>query len=284
MGKLAREGELQYVEGPTYFKRARGNSTHSMWHKRDRLWRRAVWLEFGLGMLETIWPLVLAEPDRIAALCTVLDRLCLPKKERFFFYDGPAIPFSSDFLSKALERFPLPSLERAMTAAQPESFAGSPAGELLDRAIQFSKSRPEASVREQNTFRFRAGDAGIDLLLDGWSFAETWGTWSDGPSAGLRLPVGRKRGPWKAIITFRAFGKEGTVPVEITVPSSPQATTGRVAVNQVVRIELRVESDATDIALRFAFPEATSPMSLGLGDDRRCLGMGLISLDLTEPA
>jgi glycosyltransferase involved in cell wall biosynthesis len=284
VGKLAREGELQYVEGPTYFKRARGDSTHTMWHKRDRLWRRAVWLEFGLGMLETIWPLVLVEPERIAALCNVLDRLCLPKKERFFFYDGPTIPFASDFLLKALERFPMPSLERAMTGAQPESFAGGLVGELLDRAIQFSKSRREASAKEQNTFRFRAGDAGIDLLLDGWSFAETWGTWSDGPRAGLRLPVGGMRGPWKAIITFRAFGKGGTVPVEITVPSSPQITTARVAVNQVVRIELRVESDATDILLRFAFPGATSPMSLGVSNDRRNLGIGLISMDLTEPA
>lgn len=282
VGKLAREGNLQFVEGPIYYKRARGDSTHAMWHKKDRLWRRAVWLEFGLGMLETIWPVVL-EPERITALCTVLDRLCLPKKGRFFFYDGPNIPFASDFLLKALERFPIPSLDRAITGTQSDSFAGGISGGQLDRAILFSKSRRQTSPLEQNTFGFRAGDAGIDLLLDGWSFAETWGTWSDGPCAGLRLPVGTKKGPWKAIITFQAFGKEGTVPVEITVPSSSQITAWRVAANQAVQKELCVESQSTDILLRFSFPGATSPLSLGVSNDRRCLGIGLISLDLTEP-
>ncbi|MGH6727985.1 MAG: glycosyltransferase [Pseudolabrys sp.] len=284
VGKLAREGELQYVEGPTYFKRARGNSTHAMWHKRDRLWRRAVWLEFGLGMLETFWPLVNGEAERKQALCTVLGRLCLPKAERFFFYDGPALPFISDFLMKAMRRFPLPFLEQAMTVAKPESFAVSPAGELLDRAIQFSKVRSQAAAKEQNKYRFRAGDAGIDLLLDGWSFAENWGTWSDGPRAGLRLPIGRKRGLWKAAIAFRAFGKDGIVPVEVSVPSSPEVTTARVAANRDARIELRVESNGSDMDLRFAFPAAASPISLGQGDDLRELGIGLLSMELVESA
>ena len=240
-------------------------------------------LEFGLGMLETLWPAVL-ESERLMALCTVLDRLCLPRNGRFFFYDGPTIPLASDFILKALERFPIPSVERAFTGAQPESFAGCLAGELLDQAIHFSNFRREVLAKEQTAFRFRSGDEGIDLLLDGWSIAEPWGIWSDGPCAALRLPVGTKRGQWKAIITFQAFGKKRTVPLELTMPSSSQVTTWRVAANQVVQKELCVESQCTDTVLRFAFPEAISPKRLGLSDDRRCLGIGLISMDLTEPA
>jgi len=284
VGKLAREGELQYVEGPTYFKRARGNSTHALWHKRDRLWRRAVWLEFGLGMLETFWPLANEEAERKQALFTVLDRLCLPKAQRFFFYDGPALPFVADFLREAMRRFPLPWLERAMTAAAAESFAASPAGELLDRAIHFAQAGNHSPAKAQDHYRFRAGDAGIDLLLDGWSFAENWGTWSDGPRAGLRLPIGRKRGLWQAAIALRAFGKDGVVQVEMSVPSSAGVTVARVAANRDVRVELRVESDGNDMDLRFAFPAAASPKSLGHGDDMRELGIGLLSMDLVEPA
>jgi hypothetical protein len=234
-------------------------------------------------MLETIWPLVV-ETERITALCTVLDRLCLRKDGRFLFYDGPAVPFAADFIVKAVERYSMPSLERAIAGAPSQSYAGGVAGELLDQAIQFLVSPPKASTQEQQTIRFRNGDAGIDLLLDGWSFAETWGTWSEGLQAGLRLPVGTKSGSWKAVITFQAFGKKGTVPVEITETLSSQKTEWRVPTNKVVQKELNVESRSADTLLRFAIPGATSPKALGMSDDRRCLGIGLISMDVIEPA
>ena len=285
VAKLAREGILHRVEGPIYFKRAHHESAHGKLFSKDRLWRRAAWLEFGLGMLDVIWPLV-PEKERVTAFAVVLDRLCIPKDGRFLFYDGPPIPFASDFLSKARNQFPIPSLEEANSNMLGKSpFAGGVAGELLDRAIGWSIRRPVESMHQQSKFRFCLGESGIDLLLAGWSFAEKWGIWSDAPIARLRLPIGAKRGMWKALITFRAFGKErAVVPVDVTLGPTSQTTAWLVPANQIVRKELTVESDSADITLQLAFPNAASPFELGSSGDRRRLGIGLITLDLTQPA
>jgi glycosyltransferase involved in cell wall biosynthesis len=283
VAKLAREGNLQYVEGPVYFKRAYDESTHAKWHRKDRLWRRAVWLEFGLGMLETIWPLV-SVVERVTAFATVLDRLCIPREGRFLFYDGPPIPFASDFVVKAVKQFPIPSLEKICSGMQRStSFAGEVAGELLDRAIDWSMRGPENAVDQQSPFHFQLGGTGVDLLVTGWSSAETWGTWSDRPIATLRLPVAARGGTWKANITFKAFGKEeAEVMVNVTVHPSSQSTVWTVPANQVVQKELRVESLSSDVLLQFSLPGATSPFELAVGADRRLLGIGLISLELHQ--
>jgi GT2 family glycosyltransferase len=281
VAKLAREGELQYVDGPIYFKRARAESTHAKWHGKARLWKRAVWLEFGLGMLEVIWPL-LRETEHIPALLIVLDRLCVPKPGRFVFYDGPALPLAADWLRQAQERFPIPPLQRLLTSAQADRANGA-AAELLGRAIGLLNANGQDPTPAARTFRFSAGEAGVDLLLDGWSLAETWGTWSDGPHAGLQLPVGTKPGLWRAIFTFQAFGRGETVRVQLALPDASHVIEWQVPINQIVQREIAVDSRAADAVIRLSFPDATSPKILGMSTDRRRLAMGLVALALTEP-
>ena len=283
VAKLAREGILQRVEGPTYFKRAHDESTHQKWHTKGRPWKRAVWLEFGLGMLETIWPVV-PEAGRMNALALVLDRLCMPKPGRFLFYDGPAMPFAADFLAKARQRFSIPELERALAGGQAGAASTNAAADaLIGQAIGWSNRRP-ANAGQPTRFQFRFGDAGVDLLESGWSGAEAWGTWSDGPIAVLRLPVGGKRGTWQAHITFQTHGKPATeVPMQVTVDAT-HTLAWRVPTNAVVHKELRIESAPADGVLTFSYPQAVSPAELGVSADRRRLGIGLLLLDLTEPA
>jgi len=281
LAKLAREGELHYVDGPVYFKRAYNESIHAKWHKKDRLWKRAAWLHFGLGMLETIWPAV-AEEERLTALTTVLDRLCIPKHGRFLFYDGPAIPFASDFLATALQHFSIPSVEKALLGEPNGNLASGPAGALLDQTIKWLRSgRPQDTLYQQATFHFGTGDAGIDLLVTGWSSAENWGIWSDGPFATLRLPVSGDGGTWRATIVFIAFGRErAEVTVSVDDDSASLSTVWSVPAQQAVEKELHVESQFRDVILRFSLPNAMSPFQLGVSSDRRLLGIGLISLDL----
>jgi glycosyltransferase involved in cell wall biosynthesis len=281
VGKLAREGNLHYADRPVYFKRAYADSTHAKYHTKDRLWKRAVWLEFGLGMLETIWPLV-PQNERVIALATVLDRLCVPKEGRFFFYDGPTIPFASDFIRKALQQFPLPSIEKSCRGENSESFGGGLAGELLDTAILWLKrGQAQNALHQQSRFEFKFGERGIDLLITGWSAAEDWGIWSDGPFATLRLPISEHRGIWRANFTFTTFGKQGTeVTVNVGGDLESLLTTWSVPTNQTVQKYLQLDSRCTDVVLQFSFPDASSPFELGISGDRRRLGIGLISLDL----
>jgi hypothetical protein len=201
------------------------------------------------------------------------------------FYDGPPVPFASEFLAKALQRFPVPELEMAMGDRNGAAkFAGGAGGVLLDQVIGWS-TRPADATDRAARFDFWQGGSGIDLLGPGWSFAENWGTWSAAPRAELRLPLGGKRGRRKAIVTFQVFGKErARMPLEVTLDSSPQKFRWLLPTNVVVRQELSVESAGSDVMLAFACPDAVSPSQLGLNDDPRRLGIGLISLDLTETA
>jgi hypothetical protein len=155
------------------------------------------------------------------------------------------------------------------------------AGELLDASIQFLKS--ERPTPETGTLGFGRGQNGVDLLLDGWSVAEPWGVWSERPHAGLRLPVGSKRGRWKVELTFLAFGVNGMIPIEVVEPSESEPIRWEVPANQPIQKEVWIESHLSDATLRFACPKAASPASLGIAEDLRQLGIGLISMELIGP-
>jgi hypothetical protein len=234
-------------------------------------------------MLETIWPVV-PEDERVSALATVLDRLCVPKEERFLLYDGPTISFASDFITRALQQFSVPSIEKSCRGQNSGSFAGGIAGELLDRAILWSmRGEAQNGLHQQSRFDFRFGELGIDLLITGWSTAENWGIWSDGPLATLRLPVADNRGIWKVSITFRAFGKQGTVVtvnVNVLDDSESLSAIWSVPANHTAQKALQVESRCADVVLQFSFSNVSSPFQLGISADRRLLGIGLMSLDL----
>jgi hypothetical protein len=232
-------------------------------------------------MLETIWPLV-PEDERATALAIVLDRLCIAKEGRFLFYDGPTIPFASDFTRKALQQFSLPAIEQSCRGYSSESFADGIGGELLDKAILWlRRGQTQDELHQQSRFDFRFGGRGIDLLITGWSIAENWGIWSDGPLATLRLPTSGHCGTWRANIAFTMFGKQGTeVTVSIVDDSESLSAIWSVPANQTVQKELEFESRRTDVVLQFSFPNALSPFQLGISADRRLLGIGLISLSL----
>lgn len=77
LAKLAREGKLVRVTGPTYYKRKHDDALHFKWFARDSAWKRSVWIKFGVGMLEAIMPLIEGSEGQTAP-SVILERLCCP--------------------------------------------------------------------------------------------------------------------------------------------------------------------------------------------------------------
>ncbi len=276
IAKLAREGSLRRVPGPLYYKRAHGASTHQKWHGKPRLWRRQVWIEFGLGMLETIWRLIPLE-DRLTAYGIVLDRLCCPRERRFLFYDGPLAPFAFDFLSIALEQYPLPELANAVLSGdQSKRFAGGIGGAIIDAVIDWVAGGKIDPGQSADVIRFAFGEAGVDLLDGHWSTAESWGVWSNGPLVSLRMPAERRE---RVRLSFTAFGRpDANATIIIAADDGRTVDEWRVPANAVLSKELSIPRDVAQI--EFSLPDAISPKTVGQSEDARLLGLGLISLEL----
>lgn len=289
VARLAREGNLLRVPGPLYFKRKHADATSTRWEHRDAAWKRGAWIDYGLAMLEVLWPVVPVD-ERHVALAIVLDRLCSRRVGRHLFYDpGGEIPaFAADFLAQERRRFPVTAVEAAIAAGgTAPRFAGGPGGDLLDRVLQWPAwcdevrhTLAQAGVIE---LAVTAGSRAVDLLGPGWSWPEPWGTWSEAPAATLRLPL-PDGGRWRAAITCLPFGAGRCRPRSVTVAvdgGGPSATWRFVSDDVVVR-EIVVASQRGDTVLRFGFPDAVSPHDLGTGRDTRLLGLGLVKIAMSR--
>lgn len=289
LAKLAREGNLRRVEGPVYFKRKHQEALHTKWLGRESSWRRSVWIEFGLGMLEAIWPVV-PESEREAAFVVMLERLCCPKEGRFRFYDPTpeAMAFSVEFLDKARSRFQLSSSDNMMPLGLKDSELIKEAlGDLLVREAALVKLREKLKdeLRYSSSIKLdmRAGDPAVGFLGSGWSSPESWGTWSDGSSATLQLPVPNDMSIWRVSFVCRAFAAS-THARTILASTNGDKTVSRLEFrkNGIHKHEILFESQSGDLVINFDFPDAVSPSGLGLSNDGRVLGLGLISVTLSR--
>jgi len=122
----------------------------------------------------------------------------------------------------------------------------------------------------------------------GWSGSENWGTWTDGPSAGLwfRLAeAGMASQPLKLTFSAQAYMAEtdplrvkvlidGIYATDILFPDSKPHT-----------FELPIpprDADKDAIRVEFQILNPRSPKELGRGDDARKLGMGFFWLRLSR--
>lgn len=136
---------------------------------------------------------------------------------------------------------------------------------------------------------FTSGDAALGLLGGGWARAESWGVWSCGPVSELRVPIAAARDrPLELFLEGRAHvgSRNWALWVAATI-------NGEAADEWVVRfdpddrwsraIPLRPGWAASGLlTVRLTFDGAVSRERLGLGEDRRELGLGLERLMLRE--
>jgi hypothetical protein len=143
-------------------------------------------------------------------------------------------------------------------------------------------TEPVSYLIETDTIvRFSCGDNGPGFCLFGWSQAESWGVWSDGPVSLCRFVPAAEVGPFVAGVVFGGFVPDTSSPLMLSV--SVSTGTGRDSrtfqieddrlVALTVPFETRTAWDGAE--LMFRMPDRKSPLQLGLSGDSRVLGIGL---------
>lgn len=135
------------------------------------------------------------------------------------------------------------------------------------------------------TISFDSSSKGAGYLLDGWSWQEPWGIWSDGPVADMILPLSFDD-PQRLLVEAHAFVKPShpEQDVEVWVNGVLEAST-RLSISAENRIEVSLSDAARRkirkpgfLHLRFRFADAASPQDIGENSDNRRLAIGLLSV------
>lgn len=111
------------------------------------------------------------------------------------------------------------------------------------------------------------------ILGFGWSNPESWGTWTDGEFATLRIPVPPGR-PWQIQIRGIAFPESGSVRIGHgwSLNSLEYQTFEG---HEPVQLSLDTMTGTGNETLVLHLPSATSPNAVGISTDDRVLGFGL---------
>jgi hypothetical protein len=150
----------------------------------------------------------------------------------------------------------------------------------IDPRLELTRYAPVTQINEEIYF-YRDAFGRNEFMLDGWiPYGELWGSWTEGSNASLiiPLPAGKTR---SLALKLRAFvnGKHPNQSFEILINGT---LVKKVSLDQfegnVVEVPLP-ESLLSDqfIRVQFKLLNPASPKSLGISDDGRQLGIGLIS-------
>jgi hypothetical protein len=143
---------------------------------------------------------------------------------------------------------------------------------------------PEFALGE--TIDFRAS-ARRDARGLGWAAPEPWGTWTEGEHATMRVALAaRPPGPLMLRARARALvsGSQITRLVDVMVNGQHLATwtfDRREPVVQTLRIPADVLVGLGPLEIDFSIAQPRSPKELGINEDPRGLGMGLIEARIT---
>ena len=143
---------------------------------------------------------------------------------------------------------------------------------------------PSLQLGESITFSKPSGDQPIPYLKSGWAFPEAWGVWTLGKKASLAFPL--PNNAKTLVITGRALvSKEH--PSQIvdiyfgdTLAKSvilSQADGNRMTIDLTKEVGETDANGAKQILITLVLPQAVKPKDIGIGDDERELGFGIIN-------
>jgi hypothetical protein len=240
-----------------------------------------IWSPAGHRILTCKFPLVLhldlgARPDDF-----------LPKRMRIHCAFMPSMPHAlvlrSEVLNRLNEAYEIARAKAAadaLAAAQPEQPGTTPA----PAPIPVKKAAP-ARYLAGNLIDFADQGTAPLYQVDGWSHAEPWGTWTDGPVARMRLILtGRPFGGLVLRARVRPFLAPGKTERRVTVAIDGQVCAEwRLVKAESQRVSARLPELLPTLApveIEFRIEDAESPSSLGLSIDNRRLGLGFETLSI----
>jgi hypothetical protein len=154
----------------------------------------------------------------------------------------------------------------------------------VDTSYEITSLIPEVHLGEM--IAFSKGGKGIELLLGGWAWPESWGIWSEGASSRLAIPLGNGQAK-KIQLNFRALlGPNHPVTrIEIYINGKYQKTIEVIKqIDNSVIIPIPEQwQEQKFITFEFRYLDPTSPSKTGHGNqDDRLLTIGLESLILLK--
>ncbi len=159
-------------------------------------------------------------------------------------------------------------------------------GECVQVAVNKTPQQlvPEFVSGEKALFSY--GAAGKDYLARGWSDAETWGVWSSGAEAEMvmRVPESART----LLLETTAFLAPGHLSQSVVIKlngiealsttlDKPDGNHLELQLTPAIRQRIK-EEGLLHVQLQFA--DAISPEQLGVGQDRRQLGIGLKAMSI----
>ena len=121
----------------------------------------------------------------------------------------------------------------------------------------------------------------------GWSACQPGYCWTTGNQADLTLPIDKVTTDLQLQVRFKPYVKEIGLPqqrIGVSV-NGTQLTEWLVSRFVVQDASVRIPAELAqgeDLQIRFHFPDAVSPLALGIGADSRILGMSVYTLRIDE--
>jgi hypothetical protein len=152
----------------------------------------------------------------------------------------------------------------------------------IDPELEITSLIPAITVNER--VQFLKGMKGEELLIRGWSWPETWGTWSSGMESSLAIPLGNKK-PSQIQFTFRALvgPKHPISRMSIYINGEYQETIEiKKQLNNVFTMPIPAKWRSEKfIVLEFKYLNPSSPKNAGFeNQDERLLTFGLEAVEL----
>lgn len=128
-----------------------------------------------------------------------------------------------------------------------------------------------------------------DFLISGWSIDEPWGVWSDGENAKIGFIIkdsGARNIRISLLMTAFFYGSHNQVAV---MPSANGRALPALVIraNDALKMRYEIEIPMRDVVLShgrielsFQIKNSRSPQELGISNDRRQLGIGLIEMSV----